>query len=109
MAEVKKAKKIWDNCKYIGEIKRSDATLIKFELVSRDGVKYINMRDWYKRKRDDVWMPGMSGFAVPLLFPIDGEKQDVANQVVAMIQEAIKQSTDFKLEDAEHAVWAQPK
>ena len=39
------AKKIiWNNCKKIGEVKKSDRTKVVVELVARDGVKYINIR-----------------------------------------------------------------
>ena len=34
-------KLIWNNCKKIGEVKKSDRTKVVIELVARDGIKYM--------------------------------------------------------------------
>lgn len=104
-----KPKKIWDNCKFVGEVKKSASTKLRIELVARDGVKYVNIRDWYMTKKEQEWKPGIAGFAVPIALPIDGSTQDVARQLLNIVSEAIGQAADFKLDDPDHAVWAQPK
>lgn len=103
-----KRKKIWDNCKLIGEVQKSASMKFRVELVTRDGVKYINIRDWYKKRSTNEWKPGLAGIAVPVLLPIEGVGEAAAN-LITMIQEGLKQSKDFALEDEANAVWLEPK
>ena len=102
-------KLIWNNCKRIGEVKKSNRTKLVVELVARDGVKYINIRGWYIRKRDNEWRPAMEGFAVPVEVPIDGKLARPTEGLLELIQEALTHVEDFPIEDEANAVWAENK
>lgn len=104
MAE-KKPKKVWDNCIFIGEVMKSDAKKIRVELVARDGVKYINLREWYKKKSDGVWKPGLAGFAMPVAIPINGKVEAPSNELQDLIKTALEQAPDFAIADENNEVW----
>ena len=64
-------KRIWDNFIEIVEIRKSDSIKFVVATAVRDGVKYINIREFYIRKRDGVWMPGRDGITIPMMVPIE--------------------------------------
>jgi hypothetical protein len=103
---LKVPRKIWDNCKLIGEIQKSPSTRLRVELVARDGVKYINVREWYIKKSEGIWKPGMSGLAIPVQLPIDGNLANVAHDLTNMVLDAVSQSSNFAIEDESNAVYA---
>lgn len=102
-------KLIWNNCIKIGEVKKSDRTKLVVELVARDGVKYINIRGWYIRQRDQEWRPAMEGFAIPVSIPIDGNLSNPTEGLLKLINEALAKVEDFAIEDEANAVWAEDK
>ena len=102
-------KRIWDNCELIGEVMKTGSSKLKVELTARDGVKYLNIREWYMTKREQVWKPGMNGVAIPIAIPIEGKvAQPVAN-IVELINIALAKAPDFEIENEANAVYAQPK
>lgn len=101
-----KPKKIWDNCKFIGEVKKSDRTKLRVELVARDGVRYINVREWYMKKSEGIWKPGLGGFAIPVKIPIEGQVVQPAEELIKLMQSVIEEAPDFPLEDEANAVWS---
>jgi hypothetical protein len=109
MATTTKPKKIWDNCILIGDVFKSPSTKLRVELVAREGVKYVNIREWYKRKKDNEWKPGLSGFAIPVMIPIDGEVTAPAMDLITTIQEALDKAPSFEIDDEDNAVWSVPK
>ena len=64
-------KRIWDNYKVIGEVQKSAAIKFIIAAAIRDGVRYINVREFYLRKRDGVWKPGRDGITIPLIVPVE--------------------------------------
>jgi hypothetical protein len=100
-----KMKKVWDNCVTVGEVFKSPSTKLKVELVSRDGLKYVNIREWYKKKSDNVWKPGLSGFAIPILTTIGDERTAPTMDLICTMSKALEMSASFKLEDEANAVW----
>lgn len=98
-------KKIWDNCALIDEVQKSPSTKLRVELVARDGVKYINIREWYKKKSSNEWLPGKGGLTVPVMVSIDGEPVTPAIDLATVIEEALSKSTSFALEDEANAVY----
>lgn len=68
-------KRIWDNYVVIGEVQKSDSIKFVVAAATRDGFRYINIREFYIRKRDNVWMPGRDGITIPLKAGLNkGEK-----------------------------------
>lgn len=106
-----KPKKIWDNFKEIGEVRKSDSIKFIIAAATRNGYRYINIREFYLRKRDNVWCPGRDGITIPLVAPLNKGEQfikpytDMAN-ALAQAAEYVK---TMELEDDEHAVWQAPK
>lgn len=110
MAE-KKPKKIWDNYKVIGEVQKSD--FIKFVVAAgyRDGVKYINIREFYLRRRDNVWMPGRDGITIPVVVPIKQGAELIKPYEVlgALLDKTVEEFNTLPMDDPENAVWYTPK
>ena len=98
-------KKIWDNCMLIGEVPRTEGGKFKIELVARDGVKYVNIRLWYKRKTDNEWKPSATGISIPIAIPIGMEVKRPAAEMLELIKECLEKAEDFPLEDENNAVW----
>jgi len=102
----KRRRKLWDNHKIIGTVHKSDRTRLQVELVAKDGVKIINIREWYLKKSDNEWKPnGLAGFAIPILAPINGIPTAAATELIKMMLETINQSKDFAIHDPEHEIW----
>lgn len=108
MAELKK---IWDNYKEIAEVQKSDSIKLVVSSAIRDGVKYINIREFYKRKRDEVWMPGRDGITVPLMVPVESGTKRI--NVYVPFAEALRKAAaaleTMELSDEAHAVYYTPK
>ena len=106
-----KAKKIWDNYKVIGEVRKSEALKFVVAAAYRDGVQYINIREFYIRKRDNVWMPGRDGITVPVTIPVNGGKEIVHTyaQLCVLLGATVDELAEMPMEDAENAVWYTPK
>ena len=100
------SKRIWDNRELIGELMKSSNTKLKVELVARDGVKYVNIREWYMKKSEGVWKPGMSGLAIPIEIPIENKLKWPMSEVIVLINAAFVQAVDFAIEDEANAVYA---
>jgi hypothetical protein len=102
-------KKVWDNYKVVGEATKGPKNKFVVGLGTRDGVKYINIREFYKCKRDNHWKPSLSGIAIPIEFPIvtgdDVKILKPANGIAILIKMAKELAVDFELADPEHEVW----
>jgi hypothetical protein len=94
----KDTKKVWDNCELIGEVMKSPSIKLRVELVARDGIKYINIREWYIKKSENVWKPGLHGFAVPVAVPIDGAVQTPTDTLCDLIAKGLEKAPEFALE-----------
>ena len=104
-------KRIWDNFKEIGEVRKSDSIKFVIAAAIRDGVKYINIREFYKRKRDNVWMPGRDGITIPLVVPIEQGKARLTpyTEMTDVINKTAAELETMELLDEEHAVYIEKK
>lgn len=104
-------KRIWDNYKVIGEVKKSDSIKIVVAAAIRDGVRYINLREFYIRKRDNVWMPGRDGLTIPLMIPVKNgtEMLKTFEAIMPMFNAAAEELQVMPIEDAANAVYMQRK
>lgn len=104
-------KRIWDNFKEIGEVRKSGSIKFIIAAAIRDGVKYINIREFYKRKRDNVWMPGRDGITIPLVVPIEQGKARLApyTEMIDIINRTATELETMELLDEEHAVYIEKK
>jgi len=106
-----KPKKIWDNYKVVGEVQKSD--FIKFVVAAgyRDGVKYINIREFYLRRKDNVWMPGRDGLTIPVLVPVNKgatliKPYEVLGTLMGLTVDELEL---MPIEDEANAIWYTPK
>lgn len=106
-----KPKKIWDNFQEIGEVRKSDGIKFVIAAATRDGFRYINIREFYLRKKDNVWRPGRDGITIPLKAPLNKGEQFINpyENMVDVLTQAAEYVSTMELMDDEHAVWMEPK
>lgn len=111
MYSTDKRKRIWDNYEEIAEVRKSDGIKFIIAAATRQGFRYINIREFYLRKKDNVWMPGRDGITIPLKAPLEKGKQFIepAIDMMAAITQAAQVVADMELMDESKAVWAEPK
>ena len=104
-------KRIWDNFKEIDEVRKSDSIKFVIAAAIRDGVKYINIREFYNRKKDNVWMPGRDGITIPLVVPIEQGKARLTpyTEMIDVINKTAAELETMELLDEEHAVYIEKK
>ena len=104
-----KTRRIWDNYAIIGEVQKSSK--IKFVIAAgiRDGVRYINIREFYLRQRDGVWKPGRDGITIPLRIPVDKGTKVIApyDEFIKMLAEPKEALVVKELADEENAVFVE--
>lgn len=104
-------KRIWDNFKEIGEVRKSEAIKFVVAAAIRDGVRYINIREFYKRKKDNVWMPGRDGITIPLVVPINSGKDRLTpyTEMYDLFSKAAAELDVMPLADEANAVYVTKK
>lgn len=91
-------KRIWDNHKEIGEVVKAKKTKIIVSLTATKGVKYINIREWYQKRNEEIWRPGINGISIPIQSPVEGQIEEVAYNLIKVMAATIVESKDFPLE-----------
>lgn len=106
-----KPRRIWDNYKELFEIQKSERIKFVVAAATRDGYRYINIREFYCRMRDGVWKPGRDGITIPLHVPLaQGTKMiHPASEMLECLTQAAAYVATMELADPEHEVWYPPK
>lgn len=106
-----KKKRIWDNYKEIGEVRKSDGIKFVIAAATREGYRYINIREFYFKKRNGEWKPGRDGITIPLKAPLNkGEKFIVPYEsMLRVLAAAAKHAETMDLLDEEKAIWVDKK
>lgn len=106
-----KKKRIWDNFEEIAEVRKSDGIKFVIAAATRQGFRYINIREFYIRKRDGVWMPGRDGITIPLVAPLDKGKTFIKpyKDIIDALQKAAEAAEVMELMNEEKAIWAEVK
>lgn len=100
-------KKIWDSYKEVAVIQRTEAIQVHIALAAKDGAMYVNLREFYLRKRDGEWRPGFNGMSFPVLMPIK-QGTEFLTPCACMIeglQAALTASLTFPIYDEATAVY----
>ena len=107
MEETKK-KRIWDNYEIVGEIRKSDGIKFVVAAATREGFRYVNIREFYFRKKDGVWKPGRDGITIPLKAGLNKGETFIEPlaKMLEMLVDAGNRASEMELMDEEHAVWA---
>ena len=105
------AKRIWDNYVDLFEVRKSDRIKFVVAAATRDGFRYINIREFYLRQRDQEWRPGRDGITIPLKAPVEKGKKMIypAGDMMDAIRKAMEYVETMELSDPEHAVWTEAK
>lgn len=109
--EVEKPKRLWDNYKVVGEVMKSDSIKIVVGAGIRDGVRYINLREFYIRKRDGVWNPGRDGLTIPLKVPVEKGTRIIEpyTTIIGLLADTADVLATMELMDENNAVYAPRK
>jgi hypothetical protein len=104
-------KKLWDNHVVIGEVRKSDRVKTVIAASIRDGVKYINLRDFYQRQSDMEWRPAKDGMVISLVYPINNGQTllEPYKDFITLIAEAAKVLQDMPLYDENNVVMVKRK
>ena len=102
-----KPKRIWDNYKELFEVQKSDKIKFVVAAATRDGVRYVNIREFYLRQRDGVWKPGRDGITIPLAAPVESGSKilSVCADMLKAIADAAVEADIMELADEANAVW----
>lgn len=106
-----KPRRIWDNYKELFEIQKSERIKFVVAIATRDGYRYINIREFYCRMRDGIWKPGRDGITIPLHVPLANGTKLIhpATEMFCSLEKAMTLAEIMELADPEHEVWYPPK
>lgn len=104
-------KKLWDNYKEVGYVQKSEKIRLVLGAGIRDGVRYINIREFYLRKRDGIWKPGKDGITIPLKLPIKEATEILTpyTKLLEVLAITVETLESMELEDENNAVYAKGK
>lgn len=104
---MEKKKRIWDNYKEVGEVQKTGAIKFVIAAAIHNSVKYINIREFYIRKRDGVWKPGRNGITIPLAVPIDKNTRQIKPYLglIKLLERAAEELQTMDLYDESRAVY----
>lgn len=105
--EGKVMRRLWDNNKELGHVMRADSTKISLHLVTRDGIKYVNLRDFYQKRTDGEWRASSTGIVIPYIVPVKRGKERIEpfKEVMQLLRQAEELLVDFPLADKDNAVY----
>ena len=108
MAEMKR---IWDNFETIGEVQKTDRTKFMVSTATRDGYRYVVVREFYKAVKTDTWHPAKDGIMIPLAVPLknNGGTITPATDLFGMLKTAILQAAKMELMDESKMVFVERK
>lgn len=104
-------KRIWDNYEVIAEVRKSDAIKFVVAAATRQGFRYINIREFYLRKGDTTWVVGRDGITIPLVAPLNKGEQFI-KPIVDMLNalnDAREVASTMELINEEKAIWIKVK
>lgn len=102
-----KKRKVWDNYRVVGAVRKSDKIKLVVGVGCRDGVRMINIREFYNY-RDRGWRPGRDGIVFPLKVPVDKGTKIITpfTDLLSVLAEAVDVLNNLPLEDEANAVYA---
>lgn len=100
-------KRIWDNFEEVCEVRKSDGIKFVVAAATRQGYRYINIREFYFRKKNGVWKPGRDGITIPLKAPLNKGEKFIAplSSMLKAIKMASEVADKMELMDEEKAIW----
>lgn len=105
----KEPKVIWTNFETVGEVIKTEGTKLVVSIAVSGGVKYLHIHEWYMRKRDQVWKPGMKGITCPIHIPLNGEISKTGNELMLLLAGAIAKAESLEMDVPDNYVYAKTK
>ena len=108
---MEKKKRIWDNFEEIAEVRKSDGIKFVVSAATREGFRYVNIREFYLRKRDNTWQPGRDGITIPLVAPLNKGEQFIKpyNDMIKALGTTAKFAATMDLLDETKSIWVDKK
>lgn len=103
--------KIWDNYILIDRIQRTDIKRIDISVATRDGLRFIALREFVHNVKMNKWFPTRSGMCIPLVYPInDGEERITPMlDLLELLPKAVQAAKEMALEDPDNAIYYKEK
>lgn len=103
--------KLYDNVQVIGHVRVTDKKRLKVELVATDGIKSVHITHQYCTKAEpDNWKPARGALTIPLMSATKGQNPEPIKpleDLLVVLEECIKQSNDFAIEDPDNELWVE--
>lgn len=109
MSESKSIKRIWDNFEEVCEVRKSDGIKFIIAAATREGYRYINIREFYMRKKDGKWRPGRDGITIPLKAPLNKGEKFIAplSSMLVALQKTMDVASTMDLLDESKSIWVE--
>ena len=112
-----KKRKLWDNYRVIGEVRKGEKYKFVVGAATRNGFRFVTIREFYYRKYDETWQAGKDGLTIPIITPLDrrnpvnGKLQVITpmKNLLAMLPKALEVASTMELADPENELWFTPK
>ena len=104
-------KRIWDSYKNVSALTKTEFLELRFAVCARDGVKYVRIAEWYKRRSDGVWKPSRDGLSIPVEVPIKEGTEiiSVFPEVLKHLQALMPEIEKLPIDDDDTAVYIEVK
>ena len=104
-------KRVWDNFEEVCEVRKSDGIKFVIAAATRKGYRYINIREFYFRKKTGVWRPSRDGITIPLKAPLNKGEKFIApfRSMLKAMTMAGEVASTMELMDENKAIFAERK
>ena len=117
MERNKNRRKLWDNYRIIGEVRKGEKYKFVVAAAAVNGFRFVTIREFYYRKADNTWQAGKDGITIPIIMPVNrrnpenGKLQVIApmKNLMPLLEKAMAEATTMDLADPEHELWFTPK
>lgn len=103
--------KLYDNVQVVGHVRVTDKKRLKVELVALDGIKSVHITHQYCTKAEpNNWKPARGALNIPIVSATKGKNPEPTTplaDLLVLLDECIKQSEDFAIEDPENELWVE--
>lgn len=108
-------RKYWDNFETIAFVQKTARQKYEIGAGTRDGGRFVSIREYYFRKYDQQWIPSKNGIAIPVMYPMSKTKRPdpdnpikfvhPAKDVLPAIQKAFEVAQTMELSDPDKAIY----
>lgn len=97
---------MFTNCVEVGQVHKTPNSKFVFKILCQNGMKYIQIKEWFKRTNEAEWYPGTRGITLPLSQPeLEGYSQTIYDDTLHMLLESKKVSDTVELDNPENYIY----